>query len=99
MTKYTQETTYEDERVWLNRAFMARPIGDSEEQDRHPGATHFTIRHDKPVRYAPIFEESHGSQVYGWVDEQISSKKPAKEELQAGDTSMLDSFLAGFTVK
>lgn len=95
--KVEQEEAFAAERAWIKQAFMSEPIGD-EEQDRHP---QFVRRYmGRPVRERnPVcYENGTGSQVYGWVNEQ-TPKQRTPSELQAGDTTELDSFLAGFSTK
>ena len=53
---------------------------------------------DCDVRLVGKDENGTGSLVYGWVNEQIP-KRQTPSELQAGDTTELDSFLAGFSTK
>ena len=95
--KVEQEEAFAAERAWIKQAFMSEPIGD-EEQDRHP---QFVRRYmGRPAReHNPVcYENGTGSLVYGWVNEQIP-KRQTPSELQAGDTTELDSFLAGFSTK
>lgn len=95
-----QDEAYTAERSWIKQAFMSEPmVGEGEERDRYP---RFTPRYmGRPARErTPVYyETANGSRVYGWVDEQIPKKKQEATELQAGDTTELDSFLAGFTTK
>lgn len=95
--KVEQEEAFAAERAWINQAFMSAPIGDDEEHDRHP---QFTRRYmGRPARERNLVcEMVNGSKIYGWVDEQIP-KQRTTSELQAGDTTELDSFLAGFSTK
>lgn len=97
--KVEQEEAFAAERAWIKQAFMSEPIGD-EEQDRHP---QFVRRYmGRPVRdYTPVcYERADGSRIYGWSSEQKQVPKQRQpSELQAGDTTELDSFLAGFSTK
>lgn len=97
--KVEQEEAFAAERAWIKQAFMSEPIGD-EEQDRHP---QFVRRYmGRPVRdYTPVcYERADGSRIYGWSNEQKQVPKQRQpSELQAGDTTELDSFLAGFSTK
>lgn len=96
--KVEQEEAFAAERAWIKQAFMSAPIGEDEEHDRHP---QYVRRYmGRPVReHTPVYyENANGSRVYGWVNEQIP-KQRTTSELQAGDTTELDSFLAGFSTK
>lgn len=97
--KVEQEEAFAAERAWIKQAFMSEPIGD-EEQDRHP---QFVRRYmGCPVRdYTPVcYERADGSRIYGWSNEQKQVPKQRQpSELQVGDTTELDSFLAGFSTK
>ena len=96
--KVEQEEAFAAERAWIKQAFMSAPIGEDEEHDRHP---QYVRRYmGRPAReHTPVYyENANGSRVYGWVNEQIPKQRTASE-LQAGDTTELDSFLAGFSTK
>ena len=96
--KVEQEESFAAERAWIKQAFMSAPIGEDEEHDRHP---QYVRRYmGRPAReHTPVYyENANGSRVYGWVNEQIP-KQRTTSELQAGDTTELDSFLAGFSTK
>lgn len=94
-----QDEAYAAERSWIKQAFMSEPmVGEGEEHDRYP---RFISRYmGRPAReHTPVYyENANGSRVYGWVNEQIP-KQRTTSELQAGDTTELDSFLAGFSTK
>lgn len=98
--KVEQEEAFAAERAWIKQAFMSEPIGEDEEHDRHP---QFVRRYiGRPVRdYTPVcYEKVDGSRIYGWANEQKQIPKQRQpSELQAGDTTELDSFLAGFSTK
>lgn len=96
--KVEQEEAFAAERAWIKQAFMSAPIGEDEEHDRHPQyVRRYMVRQVR--EHIPVYyEKANGSRVYGWVNEQIP-KQRTTSELQAGDTTELDSFLAGFSTK
>lgn len=96
--KVEQEEAFAAERAWIKQAFMSAPIGEDEEHDRHPQFVRRYMGRPARERNPVCYENGNGSLVYGWVNEQIP-KQRTPSELQAGDTTELDSFLAGFSTK
>ena len=95
--KVEQEEAYAAERAWIKQAFMPATAAEKDE-DRHPQYIRRYMGRPARERNPVCYENGTGSQVYGWVNEQ-TPKQRTPSELQAGDTTELDSFLAGFSTK
>lgn len=91
-----QDEEYMAERAWIQSAFMGTYTDGTEEADRHPKSRmqYSSYPEGKYRRVARRTSSRYGD-IYGWVMENISEPQPSSE-IEAGDTSALDTFLGGF---